>query len=422
MPQNWKTYKLSEIFNIIGGGTPKTSIDEYWNGEIPWLSVVDFNNDQRIVNFTEKSITKLGLEKSSTKLLQKGQLIVSARGTVGELAQLGRDMTFNQSCYGLNGKDDLLINDYGYYLMKQSVIELKSNSHGSVFDTITRNTFDNIEVNLPSIKEQTQIASILSALDDKIELNLQQNKTLEEMAMALYKHWFVDFGPFQDGEFVESELGMIPKGWEVKRIGDIASVIDCLHSKKPELLSEENENIFLQLKNILDNGLLDLSTKYYVSDKDYSKWTSRIEVRFGDCIITNVGRSGAVARIPDGFNGAIGRNITAIRLNEEFFFPGYFITMLSSDSMKGTINKYLDEGTILKALNVKSIPLLHFFVPKDLELMQKLERSFENYRFRMESNLSENQTLTNLRDTLLPKLISGQIRVKDAEKILKDHV
>lgn len=116
MSENWKTYKLSDVFEIIGGGTPKTTVNEYWNGNIPWLSVVDFNNDQRTVLYTEKTITELGLQKSSTNLLKKGQLIISARGTVGQIAQLGRDMTFNQSCYGLTGKDSLLVNDYGYYL------------------------------------------------------------------------------------------------------------------------------------------------------------------------------------------------------------------------------------------------------------------------------------------------------------------
>ena len=188
MPENWKTYKLSEAFEIIGGGTPKTKIEEYWNGDIPWLSVVDFNNDNRTVNSTEKSISELGLKKSSTKILSRGQLIISARGTVGQIAQLGRDMAFNQSCYGLSGKENILINNYGFYLLKSSITNIQSNSHGSVFDTITRNTFENIEVSIPCIQEQKSIASILSALDDKIELNLQMNKTLEEMAMALYKH------------------------------------------------------------------------------------------------------------------------------------------------------------------------------------------------------------------------------------------
>ena len=103
-------YKLSEVMDVIGGGTPKTSKPEYWNGDIPWLSVKDFNNDYRYVYRTEKSITKEGLENSTTKLLDKGDMIISARGTVGEVASVPYPMAFNQSCYGLRAKSDLIVN------------------------------------------------------------------------------------------------------------------------------------------------------------------------------------------------------------------------------------------------------------------------------------------------------------------------
>ena len=163
--------KLSEVMELIGGGTPKTDKPEYWNGDIPWISVKDFNNDLRYVYKTEKTITKLGLEKSSTKLLQRGDVIISARGTVGEIATVPFSMAFNQSCYGLRARTGIVTSDYLYYLIKYNVSVLKKNTHGSVFDTITRNTFDNIEVELPSIEIQEKIASILSDYDEKIELN-----------------------------------------------------------------------------------------------------------------------------------------------------------------------------------------------------------------------------------------------------------
>ena len=171
-------YKLSEVMELIGGGTPKTSKPEYWNGDIPWISVKDFNNGLRYVYKTEKSITKLGLEKSSTKLLQRGDVIISARGTVGEIATVPLSMAFNQSCYGLRARTGIVTSDYLYYLIKYNVSVLKMNTHGSVFDTITRNTFDNIEVELPSIEIQEKIASILSDYDEKIELNNVINNNL----------------------------------------------------------------------------------------------------------------------------------------------------------------------------------------------------------------------------------------------------
>lgn len=110
-------YKLSDLVSIIGGGTPKTSKTEYWNGDIPWLSVKDFNNDFRYVYKTEKRITQLGLENSSTKILNKGDMIISARGTVGEIASIPYPMTFNQSCYGLRAKENMITSDFLYYLI-----------------------------------------------------------------------------------------------------------------------------------------------------------------------------------------------------------------------------------------------------------------------------------------------------------------
>ena len=171
-------YKLSEIMDLIGGGTPKTSNAEYWNGEIPWLSVKDFNNDYRYVYRTEKTITQLGLKNSSTKMLHKGDIIISARGTVGEIATIPFPMAFNQSCYGLRAKKDIVTEDYLYYLIKHNVFVLKQTTHGSVFDTITRDTFNKIEIDIPNIETQKKVASVLSDLDRKIELNIAINDNL----------------------------------------------------------------------------------------------------------------------------------------------------------------------------------------------------------------------------------------------------
>lgn len=170
--------KLSDVMDIIGGGTPKTSHAEYWNGDIPWLSVKDFKNDQRYVYKAEKSITKAGLDNSSTKLLQKDDTIISARGTVGEMAMIPFPMAFNQSCYGLRAKERIVTPSFLYYLVKHNVEILRNNTHGSVFDTITRNTFEGIIVDVPDLEQQVKIAGFLAVLDDKIELNTEINKNL----------------------------------------------------------------------------------------------------------------------------------------------------------------------------------------------------------------------------------------------------
>ncbi len=176
--EQWKEYKYTEIASLIGGGTPKTTEETYWNGNIPWLSVKDFCGESKYVYSTEKTITELGLRNSSTKLLSKDDIIISARGTVGEIAMLPFEMAFNQSCFGIRANCNHILPDYLYYLTKTKVRELQHVSHGAVFDTITRQTFENIVCRVPSLELQKQIASILSSLDDKIELNRRINDNL----------------------------------------------------------------------------------------------------------------------------------------------------------------------------------------------------------------------------------------------------
>jgi type I restriction enzyme S subunit len=167
----------------------------------------------------------------------------------------------------------------------------------------------------------------------------------------------------------------------------------------------------LQLNNIRDDSLIDLSDNFYISDEDYTKWISRLETREGDCVITNVGRVGAVAQIPPGLSAALGRNMTAIRCKEDFQFPAYLITCLTSDVMREEINTKIDTGTILDALNVKNIPLLKFtLAPKPV--LSAFEKIVRPLRKKMEINLDNSQTLATIRDALLPKLLSGELRVK----------
>lgn len=385
-------YKLSELMDVIGGGTPKTSKLEYWNGDIPWISVKDFNNDCRYVYQTEKSITKDGLEKSSTKLLDKGDMIISARGTVGEIASIPYPMAFNQSCYGLRAKSDLVTSDFLYYLIKHNVVILKKQTHGSVFDTITRDTFAGIEVDIPYLDEQRSIASLLSDLDAKVELNIKINENLAEQAQGVLYH-FMD----------QYQHQLIP-------LSDIANVVDCLHSKKPAAI-EDSTHQLIQLDNIRDDGFLDMSAcRYMISQADYENWTRKCEIIEGDCVITNVGRIGAVSQAPYGTKAAMGRNMTCIRLKSGLQLRAYFITVLLSNHMRRQIQHNTDEGTIMGALNVKNIPKLLFPI-FDAPIISDLESILYPLRKQIEYNNLQNQNLAQLRDVLLPRLMSGELDV-----------
>ena len=183
IPKGWERKPLIEFFRLIGGGTPKTTNLDYWNGEILWYSVVDAPNESDVfVIDTEKKITQLGVEKSSTKLLRKGLTIISARGTVGKLAITGAEMTMNQSCYAIEGK----FGDYfNYYVVKEAIAELKQKTHGAVFDTITQDTFKSISQILPKEKVIKEFEAKVDSLMKKIEGNLRTSRALSEIRDSL---------------------------------------------------------------------------------------------------------------------------------------------------------------------------------------------------------------------------------------------
>lgn len=180
--------RLSLVVDIISGGTPNTEQPSFWNGAIPWLSVADFSKTRRYVSESEKTISHLGLENSNTKFLQTGDLIISARGTVGALAQLTLPMTFNQSCYGLRGKSGL-DNGYLFYVLKQEIQQFKNNTSGVTFGAITIKTFDAINIPIPPITIQIQLLAEIEVIEQQIvqhQATINQAASLKQAVMQKY--------------------------------------------------------------------------------------------------------------------------------------------------------------------------------------------------------------------------------------------
>jgi type I restriction enzyme S subunit len=177
LPKGWRLSSFLEVIDIIGGGTPKTSEPSFWDGNIPWFSVVDSPNlsDIWVVN-TEKKITEEGLNNSSTKILPIGTTIITARGTVGNLALVGNLMAMNQSCYGL--KSNILGDFFTYYQIRFIIEDLKKHTHGSVFDTITRDTFSQFSFVIPPDSILSIFESTIEPLLIKIKHNLNTSMLL----------------------------------------------------------------------------------------------------------------------------------------------------------------------------------------------------------------------------------------------------
>lgn len=211
---------------------------------------------------------------------------------------------------------------------------------------------------------------------------------------------------------VDSELGPMPEGWEVKRLDEVAEVIDCLHGVKPTEITNDDEKfgILLHVWNIGDEGKLELSKKFFITEEVYQLWTKRIEVKQGDCVITNVGRIGAVAQIPFYLKAAIGRNMTAIRCREGIITPTYLIEYLLSPYFEREKNLKQDSGTVMGSLNVKGIIRLNIPIPS-FNLVKEFEKTVRPLRYRIEIFQKQNDNLRRTRDLLLPKLISGELDV-----------
>lgn len=184
IPKGWATAPFYDTIQIIGGGTPKTSNPDYWEGSIPWYSVVDAPTETDVfVIDTAKKITKTGLEGSSTKLLPQGTTIISARGTVGKLALTGCEMAMNQSCYGLRGLHNE--NYFTYFSTKQLVDRLKQQAHGSVFDTITQATFKSIITIKPPLQTILHYEKSVENIMERILTNLVSTSAFAELRDTL---------------------------------------------------------------------------------------------------------------------------------------------------------------------------------------------------------------------------------------------
>lgn len=395
----WKTVKISDIAYIINGGTPKTSIPEYWDGDIPWLSVKDFNTGLKYVSSAEKHITQEGLEHSATNLLEPEDIIISARGTIGVIAMLSRPMTFNQSCFGLRARN--LDAHYLYYLLKEKVKELQGQSQGSVFDTIVRATFDRIECVIPAtMEDQRRIAAILSSLDDKIENNNRINRNLEAQAQALFKSWFVDFEPFG---------GKMPEDWKEVSLNEMTSKFGTGLNPRKNFKLGEGENYYVTIKNMGNNRVYLDDKCDKVTDEAIEKINKRSKLQAGDLLFSGIGTIGRVALVtemPTNWNTSesVFNLHPANNISSEFLY-----VLLLSDVFQNYVKVHA-QGGVQQGIRMASLKDYKMYIPEDSK-MKQFDSLIIPIITRIKNIDKENDRLAALRDTLLPKLMKGEIEV-----------
>ena len=407
----WLKTSLIDIVELIGGGTPKTSKAEYWGGNINWLSVKDFNDENRYVYSTEKTITEEGLNNSPTKLLRKDDIIISARGTVGELAMIPFPMAFNQSCYGVRAKDGIN-STFLYYLIKHSVRKLKAMTHGSVFDTITRDTFANIEVAIPDIETQQRVAKMLADIDDKVENNQRINNNLEQQAVLLFKKWFIEFDN-SSKNMLETRFGLVPESFKLLKNGELPLVVTdyvangSFASLKANVTLYQEPNYAYFIRNTdLKSGTFEV----FVDEHSYN-FLSKSTLYGGEIIISNVGDVGSVFLCPKLDKPmTLGNNIIMLRPEQEnlhYYLYIWFKWLYGQSLIQG-----IKGGSAQPKFNKTDFKNLPIFLPPD-DLLEQFHQIVKPMFEFINENNTENQALTRTRDAILPRLMSGELDVSD---------
>ena len=452
LPEGWETVAIGEIAEVIGGGTPSSKVDEYWGGSIPWLTPKDLSGyDFRRVKSGKRNITDSGLANSSARLLPKNTVLVTSRAPIGYVALADNEIATNQ------GFKSLILNDgydpnFFYYLIKHNVPTLEAVSSGTTFKEISGKTFKQIKFNVPPLPEQKAIAHILGSLDDKIELNRRMNETLEAMAQALFKSWFVDFDPVIDNALAAGntipdelkekaclrrgfgrqaairqglddkrkslpddirrlfpselayteEIGWIPKGWEVGPLRLIATY--CSDRIPTSELTLENyistDNMLAEKKGICTAAKLP-------TVKTTSSYQS------GNVLVSNIRPYFKKIWFADGSGGCSNDilNFTVKELNTE----EYLLNLLWQDTffdymMTTAKGSKMPRGDKDAILNWKII------IPpvKSRRLFAEIVRGF--YK-QISGKYKINTSLCKFSDKLLTRLLSGEIYVTGFRKL-----
>ena len=434
MGTEWREFAIGDIAEIVGGGTPSTSDPANFDGDIPWITPKDLSDHPfRFVSRGERNITEQGLKNSSARLLPAGAVLLTTRAPVGYVAIASAPLATNQGFRSLLVREGF-DNEFVYYLLKANREALKSHASGTTFGELSGSTLKQLRFLFPPLPEQRAIAHILGTLDDKIELNRRMSETLEAMARALFKAWFVDFEPvrakmegrWHRGEslpglpahlydlfpdrLVDSELGEIPEGWE------LVSLPELIEINPPRPLRKGKVAPYLDMANMPTRG-------HAPSGISERAFVSGVRFTNGDTLVARItpslenGKTAFVDFLQDGQVGWGSTEYIVLRpkppLPEEFAY-----CLARSETFRDFAIQNMTGTSGRQRVQVDS--LLHFRLPRAPAAVAEVFGSMVKPLFaRSSAAVRESRTLAALRDALLPKLISGKLRLKDAERFVE---
>ncbi|MDZ4980955.1 hypothetical protein GNF79_12725 [Clostridium perfringens] len=415
IPIDWEVDELSNKVDLVMGQSPKS---EFYNDKgigMPFMQGrTTFGEKYHYINTWCTDIKRVGIKNS---------VLMSVRAPVGDVNIATEDICIGRGLASLNMKNKN--NEFLYYLLKNYSGLLISKESGTVFGSINKAGIEKLVLPFPSNSEQKAIAKILSDLDEKIEINNKINKNLEEMAQAIFKQWFVDFEfpneegkPYKSsgGEMVESELGMIPKGFKVKSIGELPLIITDYVANGSFKSLKENVNMYDEINYAIIVRNTDLKSNFksdckYVDKKSYD-FLAKSKLFGGELIISNVGDVGSIYLCPKFKKQmTLGSNLIMIDTESS---ENIGFNLILYRFFKSYIGQYyiksITGGSAQPKFNKTDFKKIQFINPSNsiLKLYNEKNEVIESI---IMNNVLENERLEKLRDTLLPKLMSGEIRV-----------
>lgn len=413
--------KIGDICDV--GSSKRIYASDYTESGIPFYrskEVIELATNQEIINELFISKDKFNQLDEKFGSPKNGDILLAS---IGANMGIPYYVNTNYKFYFKDGNVTWFKNfknnvnsKYIYYWIKSPLTQQKfiNIAIGSAQKALTIDSLKKLDIYLPPLEEQEKIANILSSLDDKIELNNEMNKTLEEMAQSIFKRWFVDFEfpnengePYKSsgGEMVDSELGMIPKGWEVKKISELIEVKDGTHAS-PKV---SKEGFPLVTSKHIKGDRIAIEDAKIISEKDYLEVNKRSKVDTGDILISMIGTVGLTYFVQEEeINFAI-KNIGLFKTSQNKTLSEYFYLYLKSDNMKNYIEARL-AGTTQKYISLGELRNIPVVLPND-SIIDKFKKVVGVLLDKRRLNIINNEELMITRDTLLPKLMNGEIMI-----------
>ena len=417
--EEWKEYRVAEVIEEISMGPfgSNIKVDNFINAGVPVLN----GSNLQGFKLNEDSFNYVSQEKADSlgkANAHKGDIVITHRGTLGQIVYIPEESKFDQylisqSQFRLKLKKDVIRPDFFVYFfhtrLGQHRILMNASQVGVPALARPTSTFKEVLVPVPKMEVQNKIMDILHSLDDKIEVNRRINKNLEQQAQALFKSWFVDFEPFKDQPFVESELGMIPQGWRVQEAQEVFSINigKTPPRKESEWFSESNEdNVWVSIADMGSCGAFISDSSEYLTDEAVRRFNVQMVEK--DSILLSfkltVGRV-AIADTRLTTNEAIARFILPKKFYREFLY--LYLKQYKYGNLGST-------SSIATAVNSKTIKGMSLLIP-NVELIESFSKNTRPLFEQIRTIQQESRRLAELRDTLLPRLMSGELKVNDVD-------